>query len=80
MASILDYMKNTTPETARESNSKITRNEIRKEARECALFLQRVKETAQQIEYNDTVKEINNDILLLCKWMIKFGVSDEEDR
>jgi hypothetical protein len=79
MANILDYMKNTTPEIARGSNSKSTRNEIRKEARECGLFLQRVKETAQQIAYNDTVKAINDDISFLCKWMIMFGVSDEEE-
>ena len=78
MASILDYMKNTTPEIARESNSKSTRNEIRKEARECGLFLQRVRETAQQIAYNDTVKAISEDISFLCKWMVKFGVENEE--
>jgi hypothetical protein len=78
MTNILEYMKRTLPEISREANSKSTRNDIRKEAREYVKFLASVKETAKQIRFEDTVKKINDDISFLCKWMAKFGVKDEE--
>lgn len=78
MATIFEYMKQTPPETARGANPKSTRNTIRKEAREHGEFLKSVKETAEKIACEDTVKGINEDILFLCKWMIKFGINDEE--
>ena len=78
MANILEYMKTTSPETAYEANSKTSRNMIRKEAREYGHFLKSVKDTAQKIAYDDTVKEINKDISFFCQWMIKFGVKDED--
>jgi hypothetical protein len=78
VADILEYMRRTLPETSREVNPKSSRNEIRKEAREYAQFLANTKETAKQIGFEDTVKKINDDILLLCKWMAKFGVKDED--
>lgn len=77
MANILEYMRTTPPEMAREANPQSTRNEIRKEAREYGQFLARVKETAQQLELSDIIKEINKDIEFLCKWLIKFGIKDE---
>ena len=77
MANILEYMKTTSPEAAKEANSKTTRNMIRQEVREHFQFLGRVKETAKQIAYEDTVKEIESDLLFMCKWMIKFGLNNE---
>lgn len=79
MASILEYMKKTPPETAWAANSKSGRNTIRKEAREYGGFLESVKSTAEKMAATDTIKEINEDNSFLCKWLIKFGISDEED-
>lgn len=78
MASIFEYVKETLPEVAREANTKSGRNAIRNEIREHASFLESVKETAEKIADADTVKEINKDIVFLCKWFIKFGLNDEE--
>lgn len=78
MSAIFDYMKNTKPEIAKDVNTKSTRNMIREEAREYAQYLKRVKETAQLLSYENTVKSIDADILFLCRWMVKFGVKDEE--
>lgn len=78
MANILDYMKRTPPETAREANIKSGRNAIRKEMREHGAFLKSVKETAEKMADANTVKEINKDIDFFCKWFIKFGIKDEE--
>ena len=78
MAGILDYMKETLPEVAREANTKNGRNAIRKEIREHGVFLKSVKETAEKMADTDIVKEINKDIEFLCKWFIKFGLKDEE--
>lgn len=78
MANILDYMKRTPPETAREANTKSGRNAIRKEMREHGAFLKSAKETAEKMADANTVKEINKDIDFFCKWFIKFGIKDEE--
>lgn len=77
MASIFEYMKETPPEVAWGANSLNGRNAIRSEAREYGRFLKSVKETAEKMADKDTIKEIDKDISFWCKWMIKFGVSDE---
>jgi hypothetical protein len=78
MANVLDYMKRTPPETAREANTKSTRNTIRKEAREYAEFLVSVQKTANEVGFNEEVKKASDGLLFLSKWLLKFGLKDEE--
>lgn len=78
MANILEYMKTTLPKTSREANPKSTRNAIRKEAREYAEFLVNVQKTANQIGFNEAAKKASDDLFFLSKWLLKFGLKDEE--
>ena len=78
MANILDYMKRTLPETSLEANHKSTRNAIRKEAKEYAEFLVNVQKTANEIGFNEEAKKASDDLLFLSKWLLKFGLKDEE--
>jgi hypothetical protein len=78
MANILEYMKTTLPETSREANPKSRRNAIRKEAREYAEFLVNVQKTANEIGFNEESKKASDDLLFLSKWLLKFGLKDEE--
>lgn len=78
MANILEYMKTTLPETSREASPKSTRNAIRKEAKEYAEFLVNVQKTANEIGFNEEAKKASDDLLFLSKWLLKFGLKDEE--
>jgi hypothetical protein len=77
MANILDYMKETLPETSREANPKSIRNAIRKEAKEYAEFLVNAQKTANEIGFNEEAKKASDDLLFLSKWLLKFGLKDE---
>jgi hypothetical protein len=77
MANILDYIKRTLPETSREANPKITRNAIRKEAREYAEFLVSAQNTANEIGFNEEAKKASDNLLFLSKWLLKFGLKNE---
>jgi hypothetical protein len=77
MANVLDYMKRTPPETAREASTKSARNTIRKEAREYAELLVNVQRTANEIGFNEEAKKASDDLLFLSKWLLKFGLKDE---
>lgn len=77
MADIFEYMSRTPPEVAREANPQGARNMIRKEVREYAAFLDSAKETAKALNMTETVKEIGDKTAFVCKWMLVFGVKDE---
>jgi hypothetical protein len=77
MADIFEYMNITPPEVAREANPKGARNTIRKEVREYAAFLRSVKETAKALNMAETVKEIGEKTAFVCKWMLVFGMENE---
>lgn len=77
MADIFEYMNRTPPEVAREANPKGARNMIRKEVREYAAFLNSAKDTAEALKMAETVKEIGEKTVFVCKWMLVFGIENE---
>lgn len=77
MADIFEYMNRTPPEVAREVNPKGARNTIRKEVREYAAFLRSAKDTAEALNMAETVKEIGEKTAFMCKWILVFGMENE---